>query len=376
MGSDPFHLIMSQNKPLLSFILLSYNQEKFIREAVEAAFAQTYSPLEIILSDDCSGDDTYKIMSDLASNYRGPHQIILNKNETNLGIGRHVEKCFKMAKGEWIVGAAGDDISLPSRCEILWNEVKENSAGIYAVASDCETIDESGNPHGDPLGLKNHHQKIKNITTTFHGVDDCVKLFGDTSLHLPGCAAMWHKDVFNGWPKFVEGLTYEDLTLTARAILLGRLLVISDKLVKYRTSLNAITNYSRTEKFSNLKTRRQHELRTYKETEREASSLKQVLIDMNAYEMKLSKQDSLKDDQHASILVIQKKIDRHEKLILWQKSTFASRLRIWVKHDRCPFGMLNIRAFKYLTPAEKIGYTQLFFEICYTKIKVLLRDKS
>lgn len=361
---------------MLSFILLSYNQEKFIREAVEAAFAQTYSPLEIILSDDCSGDNTFKIMSELASNYRGPHQIILNKNETNLGIGRNVEKCFKMAKGEWIVGAAGDDISLPSRCEILWNAVNEKSAGIYAVASDCETIDENGDPHEDPLGLKNHHQKIKNITTTFHGLDDCVQLFGDTSMHLPGCAAMWHKNVFNGWPKFVEGLTYEDLTLTARAIMLGRVHVISNKLVKYRTSPNAITNYSRTEILSNLKTRREHELRTYKKTEREASSLKQVSIDMNSYKMKHSKQDSLKDEHHDSILVILKKIDHHEKLIIWQKSSLPSRLRIWLKHDRCPFGMLNMRALKYLMPAEKIGHTQLFFEICYAKIKGLLRDKS
>jgi len=40
-------------RPLLTFALFGYNQEQYIREAVEGAFAQTYSPLEIILSDDC-----------------------------------------------------------------------------------------------------------------------------------------------------------------------------------------------------------------------------------------------------------------------------------------------------------------------------------
>lgn len=40
--------------PLVTFALFAYNQEKFIREAVEGAFAQTYESLEIILSDDCS----------------------------------------------------------------------------------------------------------------------------------------------------------------------------------------------------------------------------------------------------------------------------------------------------------------------------------
>ena len=40
--------------PLVTFALFAYNQERYVREAVEGAFAQTYQPLEIILSDDCS----------------------------------------------------------------------------------------------------------------------------------------------------------------------------------------------------------------------------------------------------------------------------------------------------------------------------------
>ena len=42
----------SDDKPLLTFALVSYNQEPFVRETVEAALAQTYSSLQIILSDD------------------------------------------------------------------------------------------------------------------------------------------------------------------------------------------------------------------------------------------------------------------------------------------------------------------------------------
>jgi cellulose synthase/poly-beta-1,6-N-acetylglucosamine synthase-like glycosyltransferase len=46
------------SRPLISFCLLTYNQAPFIREAIEAALAQTYSPLEIIISDDFSNDNT------------------------------------------------------------------------------------------------------------------------------------------------------------------------------------------------------------------------------------------------------------------------------------------------------------------------------
>lgn len=49
-------------KPLISYVVTAYNIERFVREAVECAFAQTYSPLEIVLSDDCSSDRTFEIM--------------------------------------------------------------------------------------------------------------------------------------------------------------------------------------------------------------------------------------------------------------------------------------------------------------------------
>ena len=51
-----------QGRPLITFALFAYNQEKYIEEAVQGAFLQTYSPLEIILSDDGSTDRTFEII--------------------------------------------------------------------------------------------------------------------------------------------------------------------------------------------------------------------------------------------------------------------------------------------------------------------------
>ena len=58
-----------QDRPLVTFALFAYNQEKYIREAVEGAFSQTYEPLEIILSDDCSSGGTFEIMQEIAAEY-------------------------------------------------------------------------------------------------------------------------------------------------------------------------------------------------------------------------------------------------------------------------------------------------------------------
>ncbi|MEI7947344.1 MAG: glycosyltransferase family A protein, partial [bacterium] len=108
--------------PLISFCLFTYNQEPFIREAVEGALAQTYSPLEIILSDDCSTDRTFDNMQQMLADYKGPHKIILNRNDVNLGLAAHVNKVFSLAKGELFIMAAGDDVSLPQRTERIVTE--------------------------------------------------------------------------------------------------------------------------------------------------------------------------------------------------------------------------------------------------------------
>jgi glycosyltransferase involved in cell wall biosynthesis len=104
-----------QDTPLVSFIVVAYNQEDYIRQAIEGAFAQTYSPLEIILSDDCSTDTTFMIMQQMASQYAGPHRVILNRNIRNMGLGQHYNRVMEIASGQIIEIAAGDDVSLPWR---------------------------------------------------------------------------------------------------------------------------------------------------------------------------------------------------------------------------------------------------------------------
>ncbi len=110
-------------KPLVSFLIVTYNQEYFIQDAIEGAFSQNYSPMEIIISDDCSTDDTYGVICNMVSRYNGEHKIIINRNESNLGIAGNVNKAMQMANGDIFVLAAGDDQSLPHRvqrtCEIF-----------------------------------------------------------------------------------------------------------------------------------------------------------------------------------------------------------------------------------------------------------------
>ena len=51
---------------LVTLVVMAWNQETMLREVIECAFAQTYQPLEILLSDDASPDGSFGLMQDMA----------------------------------------------------------------------------------------------------------------------------------------------------------------------------------------------------------------------------------------------------------------------------------------------------------------------
>ena len=101
-------------------------------EAVAGALTQTWTPLEVVLSDDCSNDATFEIMQSMAREYKGPHSIVLNRNEKRLGVGAHINRIIQLCRGDWIVASAGDDVSMPERTVRLYGHwaVQGKKAGL------------------------------------------------------------------------------------------------------------------------------------------------------------------------------------------------------------------------------------------------------
>lgn len=171
--------------PLVTFALFAYNQEKFIREAVEGAFAQTYKPLEIILSDDCSTDRTFAIMQEMATAYRGPHRVRAVQSPHNLGVVQHVLLRGREAAGDIVVLAAGDDISLPER--VARHVPCYADPKVWAVSTGFHLIDESGAVVSEnetiPIGLR----RIRKFPTYIR----------KPIVIIQGSTASYRKNVFN-----------------------------------------------------------------------------------------------------------------------------------------------------------------------------------
>ncbi len=208
------------NRPLISFLLLAFNQERYIRRAIEAALAQTYSPLEIILSDDASSDRTYELMQRMAREYHGPHQIRLNQNPQNLGLGGHVNRLMELARGELIVVAAGDDISLPDRVEQCWRIFHESGGKAMSMYSAMIVIDENERQ------IETVHKLLPK------GMQD---LSCDLSeIGVCGCSHCWHRSVFDLFGPLIQETVYEDKAIPFRSALLGEIRYIDKPLVLYR----------------------------------------------------------------------------------------------------------------------------------------------
>ena len=128
-------------------LLIAYNQAGQIGDAVRSALAQTYQPLEIIISDDASSDATFAAIEAALAGYNGPHRVITRRNAANQGISAHLSQIAQLAQGELLFVAAGDDMSAPTRCERVVDLWLARERRPDLIATDLADMDEAGHVH-------------------------------------------------------------------------------------------------------------------------------------------------------------------------------------------------------------------------------------
>ena len=216
------------DRPLISYIILTYNQERFIREAVESALSQSYSPLEIMISDDCSNDRTFDIAQQIVATYKGPHSVRTNRNHTNLGIGGNLNRAFESCRGELVVAAAGDDLSLPTRTEVIYQAWEHSGRQATSIFSSYTATSEDGTVQATG-GLRGERGDSR-IFRLLEG--DLHEFLSRKAPVVNGCTHAWSPVLFSFFGPLSSDL--EDLVLSFRTLAIGKLLYINQPLVKYR----------------------------------------------------------------------------------------------------------------------------------------------
>jgi glycosyltransferase involved in cell wall biosynthesis len=211
----------ASGRPLVTLFVAAYNQEATVRAAVESAFAQTWQPLEILLSDDASSDRTFAVMQELAAGYAGPHRVRLNRNPENLGIPGHVDRIMQLASGAFVVQNAGDDISEPSRTERLAGTWLASGGRAKAVHSAKLRIDAQGEAQGrlperEPL---DRHPPLRLL---------------QRPPDIYGAAMGWSRELFEVFGPLGPKPLLEDYPICLRAATLGEVVYLEEPLLRYR----------------------------------------------------------------------------------------------------------------------------------------------
>ncbi len=139
----------------ISVVVTTFNHEKYILRCLESILSQQGGfSLEVIVGDDCSADDTRKIVLEFQEQY--PEAVILLPYGQNLGITKNLQRCLEACSGSYIAVCEGDDywtdkLKLHKQKQILENHPQYSmcfSAVMLYYEDDNRFV-----PHGDQVAL-------------------------------------------------------------------------------------------------------------------------------------------------------------------------------------------------------------------------------
>ncbi len=206
--------------PAMAMVLLSFRQERFVREAVRGALAQDYHDLEIVISDDASPDGTWRIVEEEAQAYRGPHRLILHRNATNLGLMGNLLTAVRLTRAPYLVLAAGDDVSEPQRVRRMAQAFAAKPHVVLAI-SNALAIDGDGKPFETQVAWPQGARV---------GTEDVFA----KGMVIGGAGSAYARAVFDDFPEPDRRIYNDDAVFCQRAAMLGGIEILHERLLRYR----------------------------------------------------------------------------------------------------------------------------------------------
>lgn len=159
--------------PQVSIITPTYNCARFIAQTIESVQAQTFTDWEMIISDDCSTDDTLKVIEPYL-NSDARIKYICNDKNSGAAITRN--NALRVAQGRWIAFLDSDDLWMPAKLE---QQIAFMESNGYAFSyHEYEEISEAGEPLGVYVSGKRRVGKFDMFACCWPG---CLAVMYDTT---------------------------------------------------------------------------------------------------------------------------------------------------------------------------------------------------
>ena len=217
------------DEPLVTVVCLCYNQGKFVRKSVESVIAQNYSRVQLILVDDASTDGSAEVIEAIASENPEIECLLL---ERNVGSCRAFNRGLDLAKGEFIIDLAADDLLMSDRIARGVDQLTAMGKEYAIQFSDANYIDEQGRL------LWRHSEKFPHDTIPQGDIyrEIIYRYF------ICPTTMMMRTSIVKDLGGYDESLHYEDFDLLIRCSRDYKLCYSSEVLVSKRVLLNSLSS--------------------------------------------------------------------------------------------------------------------------------------
>ena len=217
---------------LVSVIIPAYNHEKYIKDCIESVINQTYKNLEIIVEDDCSKDNTAKVIRNI--NDKRLKKIFSKKNK---GVVDTMNDLVSRCTGDYIAILGSDDVWYPTKIEKQVKVMEENPK-LGAVFTLADIIDEKGNINEEEFS--SNIFKKDNMTQA-----ERIRMFYEIGNHLCHPSSLIPKKVMQEIGEYNKAYRQlHDYDYWTRLVGKYNIYVITEKLMGYRHEVKNKKNVS------------------------------------------------------------------------------------------------------------------------------------
>ena len=200
----------------VSIVLGTYNGEKFLKEQLDSIINQTYTNMEIVVTDDASTDGTKNILDDYA---KKDNRIKIYFNDKNIGLIKNFEKGVQQTHGAYIAFADQDDVWAVDKIEKLVS----NLGDAMLVYCNSEYIDADG---------KTINRKLTDYRNPVNG-RNLFLADEDSGMWVAGHALLFRRELLDAALPFTPYVPH-DMWMACIAMLKGNIRFIPDALAFYR----------------------------------------------------------------------------------------------------------------------------------------------
>lgn len=215
---------------VISIALATYNGEKYIEEQIQSILNQTFQDFEIIIRDDCSTDNTYKKLCDIA---KKDNRINVSRNSCNIGFVKNFEKIVNDCKGDFVAFSDQDDIWDSKHLEILLSIIGSNDL----ACGNSLLVDQDNNSLGITM------KEVIGMNDEIRSENARWRLFYDN--FVQGSAMIVRTELCKKYLPVPAVVGYHDYWLALVASVNNGIIYTSQIVLRYRQHGNNVTNNSK-----------------------------------------------------------------------------------------------------------------------------------